>query len=309
MSCSNPRTNYSCGQCLFCRVVNHSNWLQRLQLEFGKRPNSVFLTWTYSDEFLPVFEVSKRAQLYKPDLVQELDRLRSALRPKKITIFAVGEYGGYLFGSSKAKRPIHPHYHVMIFCDQPFSQLDLLYMQRSFKFGHSHVLQTTKNLMSYITGYTLKKLTNDKSMNRIGFYNLRPEFIYSSRRPAIGDIVEQLEQIEEIQGLDIQSIRIDGEVKPLARYLRLKKRYQKDKVFLNLKNEGDYLIYETRRYFNSERRMDELRKKKEEEDVQLLSDPCNAKKTIYEIRSDLLKQKRKNFTARFKARRNDERDL
>ena len=89
-ACKKPFPTHRCGQCEYCRVLDRLDKVNRLKLEFGMRPHAFFLTLTYTDEYLPIF--SGKANLYKPDLVKFLDLIRRYL--PKITIFAVGEYGG-----------------------------------------------------------------------------------------------------------------------------------------------------------------------------------------------------------------------
>lgn len=238
-----------CGNCQLCRIQKQSNWKQRLKLEKIYRPYCLFVTLTYSDEYLPVFQVSKRAQLYKPDLIRFIDKLRSSI-DFKITIFAVGEYGGFLFDNPEAERPIHPHYHLAIFSDDPNIMYQRENLVDKWDMGHCHVLCLSDFLIDYITSYTLKKLNNEKSMNRIGLFNLRPEFTYSSRRPAIGYAAfDDILAGAEFYDTD-NMIYIDGRKRVLNSYLQRKLNDHALKSDLDLKNCGDYMIYETRLYFN-----------------------------------------------------------
>jgi len=112
-ACKNPFPTHGCGQCEYCRVILRMDDVNRLKLEYGLRPYSFFITLTYDDVYLPVF--SGLAELWPLDLNSFIDRIRNEL--PKITIYAVGEYGGHLFGTKEAKRAIHPHYHLAIFSD------------------------------------------------------------------------------------------------------------------------------------------------------------------------------------------------
>lgn len=90
-----------CGRCLFCRIKKRNKWTARLILENACHSSSIFVTLTYSNEFLPSPpSVSKR------ELQLFLKRLRKALGDKKIRYYACGEYGDTF---------LRPHYHLIIF--------------------------------------------------------------------------------------------------------------------------------------------------------------------------------------------------
>lgn len=264
MACKSPLSKgfYSvpCGGCDHCRVSHQMNWVTRLKLEHIKRPYCYFVTLNYSDEFLPVFFHSKKAELYKPDLVNFIKRVRHFL--PKVTVFAVGEYGGYLFGSTEAKRPIHPHYHLLIFSDN--QEIDYAIrdvVDRCWDFGFTHIVSTSGALIHYITGYCLKKFTSPKALNFVTGLLLRPEFIYSSRNPAIGDISRDLVDAQELSSEEIKYITVDGKDRKLGKYLVEKARKLRLSWDLDLKNTGDYIIYETRVFFEREERMQKLSQK------------------------------------------------
>lgn len=217
-ACKKPFPTHRCGQCEYCRVIDRMDKVNRLKLEYGMRPHAFFLTLTYNDDSLPVF--SGKANLYKPDLVKFIDKIRNKL--PKITIFAVGEYGGYLFGTDEAERPIHPHYHLAIFStDATIEKSIRTVSEQAWQLGHCHVLLLSSGLIDYITGYVSKKLTNVRSMQKIMGLSLAPEFSYSSRRPAIGDISEQLIPITEEHG-ELTHLTIDGKKVVIPKYLKFK---------------------------------------------------------------------------------------
>lgn len=257
------------GRCRSCRIGAQFDWVTRLKLEYVKRPISFFITLNYSDEFLPVFHCSKKAELYKYDLVSFVKRLRRKLEPGKITVFAVGEYGGYLFGSSKATRPIHPHYHVAVFTDCKLVGGRIKSAaESSWDFGFVHTLFNSSSLINYITGYVTKKFTSGDNINKATGMLLRPEFIYSSRNPAIGDITSELVASQEFSPEEIPGIQLDGKFRRLSRYQKRKLRKELLSWDLDLKNTGDYIIYETRAYFEAQERMQKLREKIEKQNIE-----------------------------------------
>lgn len=252
------------------------------------RPHAFFVTLTYTDEYLPVFNCSQKAELYKPDLLKFIDSIRKKL--PKITIFAVGEYGGYLFGTAKAQRPIHPHYHLAIFSDDArINETIRSVCEKTWFMGHAHILQLSNGLIDYITGYVSKKLTNQKSMVKIMHLNIRPEFTYSSRRPAIGDISEELIPITEEYG-ELTHLSIDGKKVVIPKYLKFKVREKFLRWDLDPNDPNSQKIYERRKY------------DQKIENLQKLFDKNQEEAKIIEARkikkSDLKKQIMANFNSK-----------
>lgn len=214
------------------------------------RPYAVFVTLNYSDDFLPVFHCSQKAELYKPDLNSFIDRIKKA-RPE-CTVFAVGEYGGTLFGSDKATREIHPHYHLCIFSDDSkFYEVIKSVVDENWEYGFTHVLMLSAHLMNYISGYTIKKLNKPKDMNKVMMLppTFQPEFARWPRNPSIGDISEIYCQAIEQFGYN-EKIIIDGKLTrmPKSLLLRIDKKLLTHDLDLK-KVYGDVAIYERRKYY------------------------------------------------------------
>lgn len=291
-ACKNPFPTHRCGQCQYCRIIDRLDKVNRLKLEFGLRPYAFFITLTYENEYLPIF--SNLANLYKPDLIKFIDSIRNNL--PKITIFAVGEYGGTLFDSPKATRPIHPHYHLAVFSsDESINSLIRKVVEDKWYMGHAHILQLSGGLIDYITGYVSKKLTNTSSMLRATSLFIRPEFSYSSRRPAIGDISESLAAITEEYG-ELDRLSIDGKLVVIPKYLKFKVKDKLIKWDLDLKNSEDLKTYERRKYEQKIQTLQKLYEKNQEE-AQVLS--------LRKIKkSDVKKQIIYNFESKFELKKN-----
>ena len=92
-----------CGKCIACRISKRREWSIRMLHELEDHEKSVFVTLTYSDDYLPQNE-----SLKKEDLQKFMKRLRKSLEKseRKIRYFACGEYG------DKTERP---HYHLIIY--------------------------------------------------------------------------------------------------------------------------------------------------------------------------------------------------
>lgn len=95
--------NVPCGRCPACRQKERNAWSFRVQQEQWSSDSSLFITLTYSDEYLPK-NSRGLATLDKRQLINYIKRIRK-YQPK-VRYFAVGEYGG------KTKRP---HYHAVLF--------------------------------------------------------------------------------------------------------------------------------------------------------------------------------------------------
>lgn len=277
---------------MYCRVLNRLDWVNRLKLEYQRRPNAFFITLTYDDLFLPVF--SGLANLWKPDLDSFIDRIRNYL--PKCTIFAVGEYGGYLFENPKAKRPIHPHYHIALFSDDnSINDTIRTVCENRWKYGHAHVLLLSGGLIDYITGYASKKLTNTHSMKKIMNLDIRPEFIWTSRRPAIGDISEELTLITEQHG-EITHLTIDGKRVVIPKYLRFKVKDKILKGALDLMDWEDRFELERRKIASKEETLLKLSEKNTEQMEEIAQRPLPG--SVYQKKAQIKKQITANFNSK-----------
>lgn len=294
-ACRRPFPTHRCGQCSYCRVLDRLDKVNRLKLEHGLRPYSFFVTLTYSDEFLP-------PELRKADLVKFIDKIRNRL--PKITIFAVGEYGGTLFGSEKASREIHPHYHLAIFCaDRSVEDSIRIVCERSWRMGHTHILRLSSGLIDYITGYVSKKLTNKESMKMVMNLDIAPEFTYSSRRPAIGDISDQLIPIMEEHG-ELTHLMIDGKKVVMPKYLRFKLKDLFLRWDLDLKDPEQLKEYERRKYEKKIENLQVMREKEDSQLAELASRTSLAGFDSYSKKAQVKKQMIANFNSKHELRKN-----
>lgn len=295
-------------QCQYCRVLNQLDDKNRLKLEYKLRPYAYFITCTYSDEYL--FKCGDLATLYKPDLDSLIDRVRKKI--PKVTIYAVGEYGGSAFGTVNASRFIHPHYHLAVFSAYKlFRELVRKSFCESWHYGHCHILELSGGLIDYITGYHSVKLTNPESMKKIKGLEIRPEFRWSSRRPAVGDISEYLTQMAEEYGIIPSRMIVDGKKVVIPEFLRRKvlhkilthdldvsksPAYPGSKVMIP-NNREDYAIYLERRKSAKEEKMYDLFEKQEEENEEILVNP-NLVGSLESRKRELKKQLVSNFAAK-----------
>jgi len=218
------RRSVPCGGCLGCRASAQQGWRTRIVHESKLHASSMFVTFTYADEHLPV---SRSLSKVEAQLV--LKRLRWEY-PERLRFFLCGEYG------AKFRRP---HYHAVIFnlaLDdmRPWrkSTAGGLYYRSAFlekvwPYGHVECAPLTPDLAGYVAGYCVKKLNGEMraaSLRRVDdvtgeVWDVAPEFITMSKKPGLGH-----GWYERFSGDAFPSdfVIVDGERVPVPRYYKLK---------------------------------------------------------------------------------------
>lgn len=184
-----------CGRCIGCRLQRSREWANRLMMELQYYEKAIFLTLTYDDEHLHIFEgvqpetgeIIKTPGLVLEDLQKFIKDLRNKYRGEKIRYFACGEYGD---------RYQRPHYHLIIFGYKPD---DAVFEFRSNMFNYfksaeiSELWSNGLHLFSdvswdtcaYTARYVTKKLYGEES-EKYDLKNIRSPFCIMSTRPGIG---------------------------------------------------------------------------------------------------------------------------
>lgn len=214
------RFDLPCGKCIGCRLDRAQEWRGRLMHELQDHRLSAFLTLTYSDANLPAGGV-----LVKKHMQDFLKRLRKATGGG-IRFFACGEYG------DTTQRP---HYHAIIFghdwADKKMykttKQGNKLYMSESLNsmWGHGNcwIGAVTADSCGYVARYIMKKVTGDQAKDHYErvdpktgeIYQLPPEYIHMSTRPAIGRNFYEKHK-KQIHTQD--SVVIKGKLQKVPRY-------------------------------------------------------------------------------------------
>lgn len=156
-----------CGKCLGCRMDKARTWAIRCLHESEMHEDNCFLTLTLSDENLH--------DLDKRDLQLFFKRLRKALNGRRVSYYAVGEYGSLT---------ARPHYHALVFGWFPSDayywsgngQTALFrssFLERLWPFGNSLVGSVSYESACYVSRYCAKVLGSGG-------------FALMSRNPAIG---------------------------------------------------------------------------------------------------------------------------
>lgn len=209
---------FGCGQCMPCRINKRRVQATRLVLESYLHGQSAFATLTFAKE--PVLGVSPR------DLQLFMKRLRRQFA-YRIRYFGVGEYG------DKTGRP---HYHLALFGVCPYLHAGLVQQAWSVfvdgeyePIGGVHLGELNHTTAQYVAGYVCKKMTSSDDERLDGRH---PEFACMSRGLGAGAMSQVAEQLMTEQGaaalvqsVDVPgTVRIDGKVMPVGRFLKEKLR-------------------------------------------------------------------------------------
>lgn len=226
------RTDIPCGGCIGCRLDRAAEWQARLIHESKMHTASCFLTCTYDDDHLP-----KDGSLNKKHFQDFLKRLRKHTNGG-IRFFACGEYG------DQTRRP---HYHALIF-GYDFADKrrysrgakgDVLHTSETLHklWGHGQCLigAVSPDSCGYVARYIMKKVTGQMAKDHYTtvntttgeVYDLLPEYIHMSTRPAIG-----LNFYEKFKDEIIKSdfVLVKGKKRKTPRYYD--KRLEKQNPFL-----------------------------------------------------------------------------
>lgn len=227
MRCNYPQSRwidgakvyYPCGHCNACMVNRRNEKAVRGYLESRSHTDNCFLTLTYNDDNIP--RNSKGIPtLRRSEFDDFIKRLRSTYVRENFRVLACGEYSPYpafrphyhccLFGVSMQDIVSHTgHYHRNsggIICEDFRGWFN----SKGEVKGGVEVAPFSFKTASYVAKYLVKR--TDKPDYE--FLNIEPQFIYQSRRPALG--YEFARQHRE-QLLADGFIRLNGHKFPIPR--------------------------------------------------------------------------------------------
>jgi len=232
-----------CGRCIDCRLRYSLNWAVRCvheQQTWAEREmpgRSIFITLTYSPEFLPsdgslslehfqnfMKRFRKRCKGDSPVLNQ-----RTGVVEWPIRFFHCGEYGEK-FG--------RPHYHALIF---NFDFPDKVFLRSSpsgsrvytseilselWPFGIHEIGDCNFDSAAYVARYITKKISGDEAEEHYSkcdeqgnFVKLKPEYLTMSRRPGIAkNWIDQFES--DVFPHDFVVLRDGSKISPPKYYSR-----------------------------------------------------------------------------------------
>lgn len=203
MLCSKPfrkdGDEYGCGRCLPCLTNRRNLWTIRLMLEAQLHDKSMWATLTYDNEHLP-----QNGTLVVKHCQDFLKRLRYFIHPDRVRYYLAGEYGDK-FG--------RPHYHVCLFginCPE--------HVRKAWYFGSVDCGDVTFKSAAYTVSYITK---GHLGVSIEGEYARIPEFARMSLNPGIGAGAASTVHSAYVSYDTVlpTSLRVDGRVWPLGRYL------------------------------------------------------------------------------------------
>lgn len=186
----------ACGQCIGCRRDDQVSWAVRIFHEAKLWDQSWFLTFTFSDEFLPESgSVSRRDVQLLFKRLAKAAKAAGLLEGPGVRRFGNGEYGTHTQ---------RPHYHAIVFGlvlndlkpwkknERGEQMWTSAFLERVWGLGRVVVGAVTPESAAYVAGYTVR----DREARRepYGFIDPRTgelvervaPFRYMSRRPGIG---------------------------------------------------------------------------------------------------------------------------
>lgn len=209
-----------CRNCFACNLNYSAEWATKLTWECQESEHNYFITLTYDEEHLPIYETFKyidedqQETIYKNDgtwtgtLEPEhvntfINSLRKYMKREKnhtgIKYYYCGEYGN----ESKTGMGYRPHYHIILMnCPLDISQFYDWHLDNKHKKLHwkskelNHywdkglvdVAEVEWNNCAYVARYCMKKLkVRDKyTVQNYAMQGKIPEYVRMSRRPGIG---------------------------------------------------------------------------------------------------------------------------
>ncbi|AXH76481.1 MAG: replication initiator protein [Microviridae sp.] len=221
-----------CGKCAPCLEKKRADWSIRLREELRVSVSAIFLTLTYSDEYLPFDEKIGIPTLKKSDLQNFMKRLRANVDyayPNdddfnvtdfiKLKYFACGEYG------TKKERP---HYHIILF-NLP-KELENLVL-KSWTLGNVHFGECNHATIHYTSGYLITK--NDPY-----FSDLQKPFALMSKGLGFA-YINRMGNFHRKNDVSHYTA-LGGEKLALPKYIRHKIFDEKQRIVINAKNNRFY---------------------------------------------------------------------
>lgn len=265
-----------CGKCIGCRATERKNWAIRIELESKKYKNNYFITLTYNDEHLKIKDFdyvtvenkeypntftsyiyenngSWNGTLEKKDMSNFLKQFRKYCKREfdwdGIKFYGCGEYG------EKTQRN---HFHIILMnCPkldlEPIGQNQHTKrprytnkrIEKLWGKGFIEIGEVTWESISYVAGYTTKKMFGTIGKQYFAQRGQNPIFANMSRRPGIGReffdnnlSMYDFDEIINSKGQAIQPPKYFDRLldKDNHEYLEAIKRIRENKQKINLEN-------------------------------------------------------------------------
>ena len=208
-----------CGHCWACQLKYSAEWATRLTWESKYHEHKYFITLTYDEEHLPLYEKFKYIDEDGIETIFENDGTwTGTLEPEHVTrfiktlrkhyerqgvtgikYFYCGEYGNDC--SKNGSMGYRPHYHMILFgaplditqfydwhVDNKHKKLHWKSkeLERWWPHGMLDVAEVEWNCCAYVARYCMKKLNQENDTRVYAEQGKLKEFIRMSRNPGIG---------------------------------------------------------------------------------------------------------------------------
>lgn len=195
-----------CQHCWACHLRKSSEWATRIMVECLNSEHNYFITFTYSDEHIPIFSETEYngktftndgtwlGTLYPEDIDKFMNSFRKYFERKghtKIKYVYAGEYG------ETTKRP---HYHMILmncpldiskFYDFHIDQRGKMHwkspeIEKYWDKGMIDIGEVEFASAAYVARYCMKKIINSSDKTEYWANGMQPEYFRMSKRPGIG---------------------------------------------------------------------------------------------------------------------------
>lgn len=191
---------HGCGQCYECRALDRNQKTIRGSMEATQYESNLYITLTYSPEFLP-----PGGSLVKADVQKFMKRLKKycgSTKDNPIRQIYAGEYGD----------DGRPHYHLIIFnlslpdfvfhrlSDDGFPVFRSPTLEKLWPFGFSEFTNAAPANIAYVYKYIIKKKSKKYRKDLVDHDTgliLEHEFVEGSRNPGIGAFLRDSQTIRK----------------------------------------------------------------------------------------------------------------
>lgn len=231
----------ACQNCWACQLKKSAEWATRIMWECKEHEQNYFITLTYDEEHLPIYEKmiytdkdgtkttyendgTWTGTLEPEDITKFIKTLRKHYEREGITgikYFYCGEYGNEGKNGSMGYRP---HYH-MILMGAPLD-INKFYswkhdnkqhkihwkskeLEKWWNKGFVDVAEVEWNCAAYVARYCMKKIDNNNNPEEYAKVGKKPEFIRMSRNDGIGMkyYKKHKEDIYKLDGIAVKTIK------------------------------------------------------------------------------------------------------
>lgn len=213
-----------CGKCLGCIMAKASEWAARLIMEASLYEKNYFITFTYSNDYLPKY--NGYPTIRNKDIQDFIKRLRKKFtkdEKTKIRYFGSSEYG---------PKTMRPHYHYLFFnLDIP----DLVDTKEKNKLGDVYY---SSKIIEELWGKGMVVI-GEVSYQSAGYVSR-----YTMKKAASYDFAAQVAKI----GLEKETLRMSNGIGLKYFEKNVQDIYKNDKIVLSTKNGP--LVITPPRYFD-----------------------------------------------------------